>query len=108
MVNAILGAMAVAGLASAAAVTSNDKATVHAYNALEPPCTNPFTPFSYRGCYDDTGDRVLPYVPVGLDSSKMTPQYCQAACKSNNFKFSGVEYYDGEMAPRIDRHSDDR
>ena len=51
------------------------------WTASAPPCTLYFPPFDYLGCYDDSGIRVAPWVVLGLDPNKMTPGYCQAACK---------------------------
>ena len=97
MIHAILVTTGFARLASSVAVTPNDKLAARAYSAAEPPCPYNVTAFIYRGCYNDTSPRVLLCSPTELDSSKMTPQYCQAACKSNNFKVSGREYYHGEI-----------
>ena len=51
------------------------------YVASLPPCQNFFPAFEYQGCYDDSRQRVLPWVITGLNGSAMTPEYCQAACK---------------------------
>ena len=101
----ILIAAAFAGLVSGAAITSSNRLVARTLAVDNPPCTSYFTPFTYAGCFDDSGPRVMPNVPDGVDNSKMTPAYCQAACKgkfvfelwpgkllttisANNFKYS--------------------
>ena len=106
MVKMILAAATLAAIVSGAAITSSNRLVARTLDADNPPCSpNTFTPFTYFGCYNDSSERALPYVPEGLDNSKMTAAYCQAACKgksvfkhwprkllmaisANNFKYS--------------------
>ena len=47
-----------------------------------PPCSVPFTPYLYAGCYTDSGSpRALPFGPDGLDRQNMTIETCVAECK---------------------------
>ena len=54
------------------------------YPAL-PPCSYPYTPFTYVGCYVDpsTPARALDYSPQ-LSSSNMTVEECTASCKGQH------------------------
>ena len=59
-----------------------------------PPCTQPYTPFIYSGCYTEntSGARALPFNP-SLSFNSMTVERCTAACKSNGYRYAGLEYY---------------
>ncbi|MCJ1459416.1 hypothetical protein MMC28_009794 [Mycoblastus sanguinarius] len=62
--------------------------------ATEPPCSVPFTPFLYAGCYTDpSSPRALPFSPAGLDTQNMTVEICVAECKGNGYRYAGLEYY---------------
>ena len=85
MVNMIFLAATFAGLVSGAAITPNisNKLVARTLSADNPPCPYYFTPFVYKGCYIDTGPRMFPNPATAVDPSKMTPEYCHAACKGN-------------------------
>ncbi|MCJ1478920.1 hypothetical protein MMC13_007604 [Lambiella insularis] len=63
----------------------------------QPPCTYPFTPFVYSGCYVDPSspiqNRALDYSPTGQNQANMTVEWCTASCKANGFRYAGLEYY---------------
>ena len=83
MANMILLAFTFASLVSGAAMTPSlsERFYSRTLKAFKAPCPNHFAPFTYKGCYEDSGDRSLMYVPQALDKSRMTPEYCQSACK---------------------------
>ena len=65
-------------------LTSHSFASLVARNdgPTSPPCSVPFTPYLYAGCYTDPGTpRALVFAPVGLDRQKMTVETCTAVCK---------------------------
>lgn len=79
-----------------------------------PPCSYPYTPFDYVGCYVDPSSmaRALDFSAGGL-SQTMTVEFCTATCKcesmnvalvgstareahrlaANGFRYAGLEYY---------------
>ncbi|OCK83019.1 WSC-domain-containing protein [Lepidopterella palustris CBS 459.81] len=85
-------------LSTAFAVTvllSSVSATVHKRNqAPLPPCSYPFTSFVYSGCYQDNDvyNRPLPFT-APIDFNNATIEICAAACKGNNYRYAGLEYY---------------
>ena len=58
------------------------------------PCSYPYTPFDYVGCYVDPSipNRALDYA-TDLDFQSMTVEKCTASCKANGFRYAGLEYY---------------
>ena len=88
MTGLVVFATALVGLVAGAALDANDvnrltRGTGN-YTATLPPCMNYFAPFDYRGCYDDSRLRVLPWVITALNNTGMTAEYCQAACKGKS------------------------
>ncbi|KAF1987032.1 WSC-domain-containing protein [Aulographum hederae CBS 113979] len=60
------------------------------------PCAYPYTAFLYSGCYIDNppgvGLRALPFA-TPLEFNNMTVEACTAECKSNGYRYAGLEYY---------------
>ncbi|KAK4157999.1 WSC domain-containing protein [Chaetomidium leptoderma] len=58
-----------------------------------PPCLDPFRPFVYSGCFQDSGNpQILPYrSPAPPDD--MTVEKCMAECKGNGYRYAGLVYY---------------
>jgi hypothetical protein len=58
------------------------------------PCTTPFTPWKYVGCYDDQihDPSTLPFDTFG-PFNNMTVELCIASCKGNGYRYAGLEYY---------------
>ncbi|KAK8046670.1 hypothetical protein PG996_014734 [Apiospora saccharicola] len=53
-------------------------------------CTATFSPFSSKGCYNDTGsDSILP-MRSSADQYHMTQLNCWAICKGNAFRYAGL------------------
>ena len=51
------------------------------------PCSVPFTPYLYAGCYTDTkSPRALAFSPVGQNRQSMTVEKCAAVCKGKTLK----------------------
>lgn len=46
-----------------------------------PPCTEPYTPFASKGCYEDANSQTLTYRSLS-DQNQMTIEKCTAECKS--------------------------
>ncbi|OIW33464.1 WSC-domain-containing protein [Coniochaeta ligniaria NRRL 30616] len=66
---------------------------VQAWHLDLPACTTPFRPFVYSGCFaDNTPDAALSFKSDG-DHNNMTVEWCMAECKSNGFRYAGLEYY---------------
>lgn len=64
-----------------------------AWNIDLPPCTAPFQPFVYSGCFQDpTSQPALDY-RSSLPSNNMTVELCVAECKGNGYRYAGLEYY---------------
>lgn len=58
-----------------------------------PPCSYPYTPFIYSGCfYDSVSTRSLPFM-APIEFNNATVEQCTAACKGNNYRYAGLEYY---------------
>ena len=58
-----------------------------------PSCLDPFQPFVYSGCYQDTGSpQILPY-RSDASSDDMTVEKCVAECKGNGYRYAGLVYY---------------
>lgn len=56
-----------------------------------PPCSVPFTPYLYAGCYSDTrSPRALAFSPVGQNRQEMTIEKCAAVCKGKSLGNSFV------------------
>ncbi len=48
----------------------------------------------YMGCFNDCGTAALPandFAINSLNSTNMTTQMCFASCRSNNFKYAGLQ-----------------
>ena len=83
--------MAFTSLLTASTALSAFFSVVGAIDLLErnsapavPPCTYPFTPFVYVGCYTDTSvPRTLPF-DTRLDTQNMTVELCVASCKGQS------------------------
>jgi hypothetical protein len=58
------------------------------------PCTSPFTPWTYVGCYDDSvhNPSTLPFDTFG-PFNNMTVELCISSCKGNGYRYAGLEYY---------------
>ncbi|KAL2019677.1 hypothetical protein VTK56DRAFT_9296 [Thermocarpiscus australiensis] len=58
-----------------------------------PPCLDPFQPFVYSGCFQDTGNpHIFPY-RSSAPSDGMTIDKCVAECKGNGYRYAGLVYY---------------
>ncbi|KAK3375012.1 WSC domain-containing protein [Podospora didyma] len=77
-----------AALAVAALVSRVQATTVEL-----PPCLDPFQPFVYSGCFQDTGSPHALTFRSNLDSQSMTIETCVAECKGNGYRYAGLEYY---------------
>jgi hypothetical protein len=51
------------------------------------PCTSPFTPWTYVGCYDDSvhNPSTLPFDTFG-PFNNMTVELCISSCKGNGYR----------------------
>jgi len=58
------------------------------------PCTSPFTPWKYVGCYNDQvhDPSTLPFDTFG-PFDNMTTELCISSCKGNGYRYAGLEYY---------------
>ncbi|KAG5980467.1 hypothetical protein E4U55_003993 [Claviceps digitariae] len=65
----------------------------HAWNIELPPCTEPFKPFVYSGCFQEGKDSNALIFRSSLDTANMTVEMCMAECKGNGFRYAGLEYY---------------
>ncbi|KAG6008725.1 hypothetical protein E4U54_008666 [Claviceps lovelessii] len=65
----------------------------HAWNIELPPCTQPFKPFVYSGCFQEGKDSNTLMFRSSLDTANMTVEKCMAECKGNGFRYAGLEYY---------------
>jgi hypothetical protein len=73
------------------------------------PCTSPFTPWNYVGCYNDQihDPSTLPFDTFG-PFGNMTVELCISSCKGNGYRYAGLEYYgscfcgDAIQGPRAD------
>ncbi|KHN99556.1 Carbohydrate-binding WSC, subgroup [Metarhizium album ARSEF 1941] len=63
-----------------------------AWNIELPPCVEPFKPFVYSGCFQDSNSNALVF-RSSLDQKDMTVEKCIADCKGNGFRYAGLEYY---------------
>ncbi|KAK3943042.1 WSC domain-containing protein [Diplogelasinospora grovesii] len=66
---------------------------VQAWTVPLPPCTSPFQPFVYSGCFADTGSPDALSFRSPLDQQNMTIETCVAECKGNGYRYAGLEYY---------------
>jgi hypothetical protein len=58
-----------------------------------PPCLDPFQPFVYSGCFQETSStQLLPYRSLA-SSDDMTVEKCVAECKGNGYRYAGLVYY---------------
>ena len=72
--------MAVRSLFVATAASFFMLAKANDYPPL-PPCTVPFVPFDYVGCFEDTANpRALAFAP-NLDFYTLTQEECISSCK---------------------------
>ncbi|KAG6007099.1 hypothetical protein E4U21_006361 [Claviceps maximensis] len=65
----------------------------HAWNVELPPCTEPFKPYVYSGCFQEGQNSNTLLFRSSLDSANMTGEMCMAECKGNGFRYAGLEYY---------------
>ncbi|KAG5930424.1 hypothetical protein E4U53_002239 [Claviceps sorghi] len=65
----------------------------HAWNIELPPCTEPFKPFVYSGCFQEGQSSNTLTFRSSLDNANMTVETCMADCKGNGFRYAGLEYY---------------
>ncbi|KAG5926178.1 hypothetical protein E4U42_003557 [Claviceps africana] len=65
----------------------------HAWNIELPPCTEPFKPFVYSGCFQEGKSSNTLLLRSSLDTANMTVEMCMAECKGNGFRYAGLEYY---------------
>ena len=58
------------------------------------PCTTPFAPWTYVGCYNDQvhDPSTLPFDTFG-PFNNMTVELCISSCKGNGYRYAGLEYY---------------
>ena len=58
------------------------------------PCTSPFAPWNYVGCYNDQihDPSTLPFDTFG-PFDNMTVELCISSCKGNGYRYAGLEYY---------------
>jgi len=66
---------------------------VYATDYHLPPCLDPFRPFVYSGCFEDKGSPDALMWRTPLDQHNMTVETCASTCKSNGFRYAGLEYY---------------
>lgn len=58
-----------------------------------PPCLDPFQPFVYSGCFQDThSPQILPY-RSSSPQDQMTVEECVSECKGNGYRYAGLTYY---------------
>ncbi|KAK1756188.1 WSC domain-containing protein [Echria macrotheca] len=68
-------------------------AGVQATEVELPPCLDPFQPFVYSGCFEDTGNPSALVWRTLLDQNNMTVEDCVATCKGNGYRYAGLAYY---------------
>ncbi|KAJ2971995.1 hypothetical protein NQ176_g7411 [Zarea fungicola] len=56
-----------------------------------PPCTDKYTPFTSKGCYNN-GDTAL-IMRSTVNSNTMTVEKCTAVCKGNGFRYAGLTFH---------------
>lgn len=64
-----------------------------AWNVDLPPCTTPFQPFVYSGCFQDLSSPPALAYRSSLSIDNMTVELCVAECKGNGYRYAGLEYY---------------
>ncbi|KAI9673516.1 MAG: hypothetical protein M1829_004023 [Trizodia sp. TS-e1964] len=85
--------MAFSLLASGASASANLRLVERTNGPVSPPCTYPFAPWSYSGCYTDPSvPRALSF-DTQLPQDGMTVELCIATCKANGYRYAGLEYY---------------
>lgn len=58
-----------------------------------PPCLDPFQPFVYSGCFQETSNtQLLPYRSLSPPDD-MTVEKCVSECKGNGYRYAGLVYY---------------
>ncbi|KAK4146929.1 WSC domain-containing protein [Dichotomopilus funicola] len=68
-------------------------AHVQATEVPLPPCLDPFQPFVYSGCFQETSNtQLLPYRSPSTPDN-MTVEECVAECKGNGYRYAGLVYY---------------
>ncbi|KAK3322262.1 WSC domain-containing protein [Apodospora peruviana] len=67
--------------------------TVQAWTVELPSCLDPFQPYVYSGCYEDTGKPDALSLRSQLDRNSMTVEKCVSLCKGNGYRYAGLEYY---------------
>ena len=72
----------VVSVASLLSFTAAESDVLRRTAQTQPPCTVPYTPFKYVGCYSDPSvPRALPFEPSGYNWQNSTVEKCTAACK---------------------------
>jgi len=71
--------------------------SVHGWNIELPPCTSPFLPFVYTGCFQDPSTPNALSFRSSLDTQSMTVEKCVAECKGNGYRYAGLEYVGGKL-----------
>ena len=79
--------------AVAAALAAVAIAGIQATEVPLPPCLDPFQPFVYAGCFEDTGNPQALTWRTLLDQYDMTVETCVAECKGNGYRYAGLAYY---------------
>lgn len=64
-----------------------------AWDVPLPPCTSPFQPFVYAGCFKDPSSPPALTFRSSLSTQNMTIEICVAECKGNDYRYAGLEYY---------------
>ncbi|KAH6693618.1 WSC domain-containing protein [Plectosphaerella plurivora] len=90
MASFTLRALAAGALLLAQPATASN--SLNTWNSEQPACPSYFTPFVYQGCYADPVQKGLIFRST-VSSDDMTVEKCNAICKGNDFKYSGLEYY---------------
>lgn len=62
---------------------------VQAWHRALPPCTAPFQPFVYKGCFQE---QTLPFRST-LPSNNMTVEVCASECKGNSYRYALTHYF---------------
>lgn len=91
--NLLLRVLAGLALFSAASGAPHLRAR-NAGSQVVTPCTSPFAPWNYVGCFMDLGNpSTLPFDTPGTSFNNMTVEFCIASCKGNGYRYAGLEYY---------------
>ncbi|KAH8884169.1 WSC-domain-containing protein [Thozetella sp. PMI_491] len=65
---------------------------VQATEYILPPCTSPFQPFVYSGCFSNPGNPNALSWQTDLSFNSVTVESCVAECKGNGYRYAGVIY----------------